>query len=173
MNSAANPWTEFGQVALNITVCLSALVAPAMARISGSKPKSNIRSASSKIKIVTLSKRTSPSFIKSRKRPGVATITAKPLCFISCFCKYFGPPPYTHTHFIPVASPASSKTFAVCCASSLVGARTRHAGCPGLHGGCALICVKAGNPKAKVLPDPVAAIPTMSWPDMMIGHDCA
>eukprot|EP00982_Pelagococcus_subviridis_P001809 14306-Pelagococcus_subviridis.AAC.2 len=69
---------DIGHVALNMTVCLSARVAPAISRISGSNPKSNILSASSNTSVVTRSSLTSPSFMKSRRRPGVATTTAQP-----------------------------------------------------------------------------------------------
>mmetsp|Transcript_2369 Transcript_2369/g.6189 ORF Transcript_2369/g.6189 Transcript_2369/m.6189 type:complete len:256 (+) Transcript_2369:383-1150(+) len=125
MNSAARPWMDIGHVAENITVWRSARVCPAISRISGSNPRSSILSASSSTSIVTLSSRTSPSFIKSRSRPGVATITAHPPpCFMRFFCSHLGAPPYTHTHRTPHVLPASSKTLAVCCASSRVGAST-------------------------------------------------
>ena len=35
---------------------------------------------------------------------------------------------------------------------------------------CALMCCSAGRPKARVLPDPVAATPTRSCPERMIGQ---
>lgn len=35
------------------------------------------------------------------------------------------------------------------------------------------MCWSAGRPKARVLPDPVAATPTRSWPDRMMGQHCA
>ena len=37
----------------------------------------------------------------------------------------------------------------------------------------ALMCCRAGRPKARVLPDPVAATPTRSCPDRMMGQHCA
>ena len=46
-NSEASFWMAGGQVAENISVCLSARVWEAIARMCGSKPRSSIRSASS------------------------------------------------------------------------------------------------------------------------------
>mmetsp|Transcript_105581 Transcript_105581/g.315368 ORF Transcript_105581/g.315368 Transcript_105581/m.315368 type:complete len:211 (+) Transcript_105581:372-1004(+) len=63
--------TSFGQVAVNIIVCLRVGMWPMTFRICGSKPMSSIRSASSRTR-----KRTSPRLIirpsrKSFRRPGV------------------------------------------------------------------------------------------------------
>ena len=38
---------------------------------------------------------------------------------------------------------------------------------------CASMWHKAGSPKARVLPEPVAAMPTTSRPDKMMGQHCA
>ena len=78
-NSRASAWMLLGQVALNMTVCRSARMAPASARMAGSKPRSSMRSASSRTKNVTRLNDTAPSSNKSCSRPGVATtIWAQP-----------------------------------------------------------------------------------------------
>ena len=38
---------------------------------------------------------------------------------------------------------------------------------------CARMCTRPGRPKASVLPEPVAAMPTRSRPDRMMGQHCA
>ncbi len=38
---------------------------------------------------------------------------------------------------------------------------------------CALMCCSAGSPKARVFPLPVAAMPTRSWPELMMGQHWA
>ena len=53
-NSEARRWMALGQVAENMSVCLSALVALAMALMCGSNPRSSIRSASSSTRYETL-----------------------------------------------------------------------------------------------------------------------
>lgn len=52
-NSEASFWMAGGHVAENMSVWRSARVAPAMARMCGSKPRSSIRSASSSTRYVT------------------------------------------------------------------------------------------------------------------------
>lgn len=51
-NSDASFWMAGGHVAENMSVCRSARVAPAMARMCGSKPRSSMRSASSSTRYV-------------------------------------------------------------------------------------------------------------------------
>lgn len=38
---------------------------------------------------------------------------------------------------------------------------------------CARMCFRPGRPNASVLPEPVAAMPTRSLPDWIIGQHCA
>ena len=77
MNSLANRWISFGKVAENINVCRSPdMGMPSRSttrRICGSKPMSNMRSASSRIRCKTLCSEHLPRSIKSHNRPGVAT----------------------------------------------------------------------------------------------------
>uniref|UniRef100_A0A0A9GI28 DEAD box RNA helicase, putative n=1 Tax=Arundo donax TaxID=35708 RepID=A0A0A9GI28_ARUDO len=62
----------------------------------------------------------------------------------------------------------------ICTTSSLVGAIMSPIGpSPGTTGGWSLTCLSIGRTKARVLPDPVFAIPIQSRPLIMTGNACA
>ena len=69
---------SLGSVAENNIVCLLDGIAEQIFLISGRNPISNIRSASSKTRTPTLSKRSCLWFKRSRSLPGVATKTSTP-----------------------------------------------------------------------------------------------
>mmetsp|Transcript_66222 Transcript_66222/g.167843 ORF Transcript_66222/g.167843 Transcript_66222/m.167843 type:complete len:200 (+) Transcript_66222:493-1092(+) len=76
--SRAMRWISFGQVAENMTVCRSGLIWETILRICGSKPMSNMRSASSKQRYVTRLRFVTPASRKSSSRPGVAMTISTP-----------------------------------------------------------------------------------------------
>ena len=65
----------------------------------------------------------------------------------------------------------------ICCASSLVGASTRHRGsvfiAPAAFAIADDACMSPGSTYAIVLPEPVAATPIMSAPVSRNGRHCA
>ena len=87
-------------------------------------------------------------------------------------------PPYTQVVRTPHFRPASSSTSAIWITSSRVGPITSATG-PFLplscapDASCAAMCTIAGSPNASVFPDPVAAMPTTSWPARARGQHSA
>uniref|UniRef100_A0A182QQ22 Uncharacterized protein n=1 Tax=Anopheles farauti TaxID=69004 RepID=A0A182QQ22_9DIPT len=93
--ASASIWR--GNVALNITVCLSGRTLSMMRITCGSNPMSNIRSASSNTTYVTRRRFvTRPEFAASMSiiRPGVHTMISAPR-FNSAICSEMPVPPYT------------------------------------------------------------------------------
>ena len=111
-----------------------------------------------------------------------------------------GAPPNMHVFLIEHDAPKSFATDWICCANSLVGARTSAIGpSPFDNGFWLVMCTVAGRAyckhfylcisvhiflkkkyimlkkihTAKVFPDPVCAMPTISLPLRAIGHPCA
>mmetsp|Transcript_8811 Transcript_8811/g.23905 ORF Transcript_8811/g.23905 Transcript_8811/m.23905 type:complete len:205 (-) Transcript_8811:771-1385(-) len=76
--SRASFCTSFGQVALHISVCRSGRTCVVILRTCGSKPMSNMRSASSSTRYVTRFRLVSPLSRKSMRRPGVPMTTSTP-----------------------------------------------------------------------------------------------
>mmetsp|Transcript_65645 Transcript_65645/g.161624 ORF Transcript_65645/g.161624 Transcript_65645/m.161624 type:complete len:204 (-) Transcript_65645:93-704(-) len=143
-----------------------------MERMSFSKPRSSMRSASSSTRYDTLDTLQTFSCIRSSRRPGVATSTCTP--FLSAArCSCLGTPPNTHTVETPMGCPAFSSTVALCIASSLVGATTSMTGVLLFVSPSLLMCVNPGSPNARVFPDPVSAMPTRSLPLRQTGQHCA
>jgi len=91
--------TPAGQVALVMIVCRSGRMSRRILRISGSKPRSSMRSASSSTKYVTLLTSMMLLAMRSFSRPGVATTISTPFVTTS-ICSLRLPPPYTHTQLI-------------------------------------------------------------------------
>ena len=165
-----------GHAALNMTVCRSARVAPAISRISGSNPRSSMRSASSSNNVETRSSATSPSFMKSlRRRPGVATTTAAPLVLAEQLPLLKLGRAAVHAH----RARRSTGLFTLEHLSRLAaracnGARTR------TMGRLADVSFAAGQDSRGqrwrsqsrfiVFPEPVAAMPTMSCPLSTTGQ---
>mmetsp|Transcript_80650 Transcript_80650/g.246531 ORF Transcript_80650/g.246531 Transcript_80650/m.246531 type:complete len:208 (-) Transcript_80650:688-1311(-) len=90
--SRASRWTSFGQVALHMSVWRSGRHCEQIFRTCGSKPMSNMRSASSSVRYVTRFRFVSPQSRKSMSRPGVAMTISTP-SFRSCCCGLRGTPP--------------------------------------------------------------------------------
>mmetsp|Transcript_7686 Transcript_7686/g.17204 ORF Transcript_7686/g.17204 Transcript_7686/m.17204 type:complete len:222 (+) Transcript_7686:579-1244(+) len=159
--------TAFGQVAVKRRVCLSLGVAPKIFAISGSKPMSNIRSASSRTKNCTSFKLTAPISIKSWSRPGVAMRTCG-LSLQAFACGPLGTPPKTASEVILAKLANFWHSASICEASSRVGARTRAKGLavwPFESSKPALaMALKAGRRKPMVFPLPVLATATRSSP---------
>ena len=162
-------WPSRGEEALidvHIKVCRSApcFAHPMMRRMSFSKPLSSIRSASSSTRYSTPPSASVPSPMRSSTRPGVPITTCAPL--IARICCALSTPPNTAAQ--RTASSAESASY-VCSASSRVGARTSARGpLPAPLDGRRR--ASAGMPKASVLPLPVSAMPTTSFPESAGGH---
>lgn len=168
--------TFFGKVAENITVCRWGRILSRILVIWGSKPRSNIRSASSRTTIVTLFKLvTFPLFIVRRSimRPGVQITISAPF-FKSDSCFWICNPPYTAIILIFVDLQNFLAYIKTWLASSLVGVIISPMGpYPSLTGLWAPICLSIGNKYANVFPEPVSAIPITSLPERIIGIDWA
>mmetsp|Transcript_14569 Transcript_14569/g.37069 ORF Transcript_14569/g.37069 Transcript_14569/m.37069 type:complete len:217 (+) Transcript_14569:740-1390(+) len=161
-----------------------------ISRMVGSKPISSIWSASSRTRYDTASNEIegemprlgSPPH-KSFKRPGVAMTMSAP-CLSAPTCGPFGVPPYNTTTRARAAGANFSASPAICSANSRVGATTRtlgRAGSDSRHdnflgvgaGPRSAMRARAGKRNPHVLPLPVFATATMSWPAKAIGQDCA
>ena len=92
MYDVARRLTPAGHVALVMIVCRSGRMSMRILRISGSKPRSSMRSASSNIRYVTLLTSIMLLEMRSFSRPGVATTISTPwvMMFI---CSLRLPPP--------------------------------------------------------------------------------
>ena len=162
-------WPSRGEEALidvHIKVCRSApcFAHPMMRRMSFSKPLSSIRSASSSTRYSTPPSASVPSPMRSSTRPGVPITTCAPLIARTCYA--LSTPPNTAAQ--RTASSAESASY-VCSVSSRVGARTSARGpMPALLDRRRR--ASAGMPKASVLPLPVSAMPTTSFPESAGGH---
>jgi len=167
--SLANSLTSLGHVALNINVCLSGLNWDIISSIWGLNPISNIRSASSNTKYVTSFKLHYPSFIKSINLPGVAINKFTPF-LKSLFWLYLGTPPAIQLALIDYFLLNLLVSTNIWLANSLVGAKIKQRGfLPLLF---MLICFNPGNIYDNVLPDPVLASDTKSYPFKAHGHVC-
>mmetsp|Transcript_79524 Transcript_79524/g.251210 ORF Transcript_79524/g.251210 Transcript_79524/m.251210 type:complete len:226 (+) Transcript_79524:641-1318(+) len=180
--SCAKSCTTSVQAAENNNVCLSLLMPPEIVRTASSRPSSNIRSASSNTKYVTLSRLIPSASITSVSRPGVATTMWLPT-FRAATCRAsFGPPqmltarrprgPWLPTWEFRMSRWAST---VICATSSRTGARTSAMGvAASLSNGCwASMCTIAGSKYARVLPLPGLAMPIRSWPLSTSGSACA
>ena len=139
-----------------------------MAATCGSKPMSSIRSASSRIRISTPSRRTRPRSARSSRRPGVATRTSALVTPRDCSRMVM--PPYAAATWRPLAAAMSWNSRTTCAASSRVGTRTRARGrrrAPGTSRST------MGMAKARVLPEPVRLRARTSRPAMASGSTSA
>lgn len=165
--------TERGKVAENMTVWREGLIFLWMRLIWGSNPMSNILSASSKTRYVTRRRLVILPPLVTRMsimRPGVQTTISAPR-FSSVIWFATPEPPYTATTSMLCTLQNFLVSLLICCTSSLVGATTRAMGpSPCCKGGWSLMCLSMGSTKARVLPEPVSAMPMQSLPDMMIGR---
>mmetsp|Transcript_10501 Transcript_10501/g.44677 ORF Transcript_10501/g.44677 Transcript_10501/m.44677 type:complete len:256 (-) Transcript_10501:872-1639(-) len=112
-----------GNVAENITVCRSGRRLLAMRVICGSKPMSNMRSASSSTTYVTRLKlviRPPPVVSTSIILPGVHATISHPR-FNAPICAATPLPPYTLTATNPAARPNFLQSLPICVTSSRVG----------------------------------------------------
>mmetsp|Transcript_16033 Transcript_16033/g.50413 ORF Transcript_16033/g.50413 Transcript_16033/m.50413 type:complete len:340 (-) Transcript_16033:362-1381(-) len=165
-----------GKVAENMTVWRSGRHRPTIREICGSNPMSNIRSASSITRYVTLRKLVifpAPVARMSIMRPGVHTTISAPLLSAPIWSATPEPP---NTVQIRSASWRANAlaSFPICWTSSRVGAMTRQIGpSPIASGGWSLMCRSMGMRNAIVLPEPVFAMPMQSRPLMMTGRACA
>ena len=130
------PCTSLGQVALHMSVCLSGRMRSTILRICGSKPMSNILSASSRTRYVHRRRLILPVSRKSISLPGVAIQMSIP-SWRARICGPLGAPPYTQVLVTRQARPNVSTTVWTCWASSLVGANTRTCVCVW----CVCVCV--------------------------------
>mmetsp|Transcript_4212 Transcript_4212/g.17323 ORF Transcript_4212/g.17323 Transcript_4212/m.17323 type:complete len:208 (+) Transcript_4212:3619-4242(+) len=140
--------------------------------ICGSKPMSNMRSASSSTMYVTRRRlviRPAPVVSTSIIRPGVhATISHPRLS--SPICAATPLPPYTETATKPAARPNFLQSLPICVTNSRVGPMIMPIGpSPLSMGRWSLTCLSMGNTYDSVLPDPVFATPMQSRPDMITG----
>ncbi len=101
-----------------------------------------------------------PRSMRSIRRPGVATTMSTPLREAS-ICFFIEAPPYTASTRRFRTAPSHSSCSVTWLASSRVGTSTRARGRE-LRGAASSWTI--GKPKARVLPDPVFALPVMSRP---------
>jgi hypothetical protein len=144
-------------VAEKNSVCLVSGSVLAIRSMSGMKPMSSIRSASSTTKISMWVSISLPRSMWSSRRPGVAIRTSAPRSMI-LFCSSNDTPPISSAMFRLVVLAEQLKGFMHLCgqlAGRLENERARHA-----RAGAALSSsVSMGSVKAAVLPDPVWARP--------------
>ena len=114
-------------VAENISVCRLAGSRPMMVSMSGMKPMSSIRSASSITRTVTSIGITEPRSIRSSRRPGVAISTSTPRVRMAS-CSFMDSPPISKAIERRWLVPYISKFSAICAASSRVGDRISERG---------------------------------------------
>ena len=143
---------------------------------SGKKPMSNMRSASSKIKICTWDKLAVFWVMWSSKRPGVAINNSTPPRN-KVVCADMSTPPKTTAVRISVYLAYLNALSATWSANSRVGVSTKAR--IGWRAGDALLLAigkmfcKIGKTKAAVLPVPVWAAPITSRPCSTWGIACA
>lgn len=124
-------------------------------RIWGSKPMSNILSASSKTRYVHLLRLVLPLSRKSMSRPGVAITISTPRSK-SLACGPLGAPPNMHVFLICDVAPKSFATCCICCANSRVGARIKAIGpSPRARRDWLLMCTMAGSVYWKYITLPI------------------
>mmetsp|Transcript_30731 Transcript_30731/g.47529 ORF Transcript_30731/g.47529 Transcript_30731/m.47529 type:complete len:272 (-) Transcript_30731:50-865(-) len=169
--------TVRGKVAEKRTVWRSGRTESRMASIWGANPMSNMRSASSMTTKETLCRESIfPDCMVSMSiiLPGVTTATCVPLRR-SPICSDTLAPPYTAVDRRPRCLQKLRHTACICAASSLAGASTSPMGpdSPSPRGGWSIMCRSMGRRKARVLPDPVLAMPMTSRPAMIAGRHCA
>ena len=129
---------------------------------AGKKPMSAIRSASSTIAISTLRRSQHRRPIRSSSRPGQATRMSTPFSSRLMSRSMFVPPKTVMMERSLAAANGSSSSL-IWVANSRVGDRITTAGC---HGVPIELSSIAGIPNAKVLPEPVGALPQMSRPSI-------
>ncbi len=151
-----------GMVALNSSVWRLSGSAFRMRRMSGRKPRSSIRSASSSTSTSRLPNLALPWLMWSSSRPGVATtISVPPLR--AAACGFWPTPPKMLVTRSGVFLISSSATSSIWAASSRVGASTRARLRRGVAAPESSFSIR-GSRKATVLPEPVAAVPSTSRP---------
>mmetsp|Transcript_24391 Transcript_24391/g.52801 ORF Transcript_24391/g.52801 Transcript_24391/m.52801 type:complete len:495 (-) Transcript_24391:161-1645(-) len=178
----AKSWNFCGMVAEKRMVCRGRLNLSMMLCTSSSKPRSSIRSPSSRHRYLQMSM-FSFFFVRwSFSRPGVATMQCTPyLCALSTR-SLLDSPPITRAHRIsglPAFLKVSQKccTFSyVCLASSLLGQRISPRGpsfpSRGMLSSSSRANMTMGRAKVSVFPDPVNAMPMMSRPESSAGMPC-
>ena len=156
-----------GMVAEKNRVCFFGGVILKMRSMSGMKPMSSMRSASSTTRNCTPVIRSLPRSKWSSRRPGVAISTSTPRSSFFSWSPNDTPPiSSAHESLVPLAY--FSKLAATWSASSRVGAMTRARGMRAL---ARPDCKRSisGRVKAAVLPVPVWAMPSTSWPARATG----
>ena len=145
-------------VAEKSSVRCSSGMPPRISFRSSWNPIVSISSASSSTTFLTVERSAAPRFIRSMRRPGVATNTLMPR-FRARICASMLVPPYTGRMCTPsecLENP--SRSSAICRHSSRVGASISDTGCMGAPS----VSCTMGRPYAAVLPVPVCASATRS-----------
>ena len=164
------PTASSSSVAEKSSVCRVAGVRLTILRMSGKKPMSSMRSASSSTSTSTSPKRASPWLMRSTRRPGVATRMSVPRRS-AAFWGSMPTPPTTVVHLWRVLRAIEVQTSSICWASSRVGVTTSMSGpWPRSAWGRRLI---EGSRNAAVLPVPVWAAARRSRPSRTYGMACA
>ena len=173
MYSNASALMRASNVAENSSVCRCFGTRPMIRFICGRKPMSSMRSASSSTRTSTASSLAWPASMWSSRRPGQATRMSTPRRRLS-ICGCMPAPPKMVVTFMRRWRPYSLRLSATCTASSRVGTSTRARGLRGPLGWVSFDrrC-SIGRPKAAVLPVPVWAAPSTSWPARTSGIACA
>ena len=150
-----------GMVALNSIVCRFSGSLEQMNSMSGMKPMSSMRSASSTTRSSQPLSRILPRSNRSIRRPGVAIRTSTP-SFSAFTWSPICTPPINRAIFRSWLTPYFSKFSATCAASSRVGSRISERGIRARRRPFARMSIM-GSTKLAVLPVPVWAIPIRSF----------
>ena len=162
--------TSSESVAEKSRVCRDAGVFDTMRRMSGRKPMSSMRSASSRTRVSTCERLQSPELMRSMRRPGVATTRSHPL-WSAARCGSYETPPTRTVAVWPVRAQMAVATSSIWAASSRVGVTTSMRGpCPWRAWPSRS---SVGSRKAAVLPVPVCAAAMTSVPARTAGIDAA
>ena len=159
-NFSASLRISSGIVALNIKVWRLFGSLLTMVSMSGMKPMSSMRSASSMTKIFTSFKMIAPRSNKSSMRPGVAIRTSTPLLRASSWSRILSPP-MSSAIFRLWLRVYFSKFSAICAANSRVGDNMSERGILARPWPSAKTSI-IGSVKLAVLPVPVWAQPITS-----------
>ena len=146
-----------------------------MRRMSGRKPMSSIRSASSSTRCFTNEKSAAPWPMRSSRRPGVATTMSAPERSAS-ICGRSPTPPKIFAMRSGRCLAYARMFSSICATNSRVGASTRTRVLrftPAGNGPAAASKDRIGRVKAAVLPVPVCAMPITSAPVKMGGMAAA
>ena len=168
-SSRDSAWIGPGIVAEKNSVCRRGGRCFSTRRMSGRKPMSSIRSASSSTSTSRPDSAAYGCLKWSSSRPGVAMMTSTPLRK-ACSCGPIPTPPKTAAPDSGVCTASSRRCSSICAASSRVGVSTSARVTPR---GLSISRCRIGRRNAAVLPLPVIAQASRSLPSRAGGIACS